>query len=139
MKEEDQRLLNDSTQGDGEIEREGGEWRQRRYGRWKRGRGNRYISSGPCCLSASSLKWPFNCRAKSDIKASRVKEDSHILILPLSPPLCVPLTPFLFSCSPLYVFSSVSHPREAERGQAPLISYLITLVMLHIIGKRWAK
>lgn len=39
----------------------------------------------------------------------------------------------------LYLFSSVSHPGEEERGQAPLISYLITLVMLHIIGKRWAK
>lgn len=33
----------------------------------------------------------------------------------------------------------MSHPEEEEQGQAPLISYLITLVMLHIIGKRWAK
>lgn len=38
-------------------------------------------------------------------------------------------SPFIFS----------SHPEEEEQGQAQLISYLITLVMLHIIGKRWAK
>lgn len=101
--------------------------------------GSTHKSSGPCCLSVSSLEWPFNYRAKSDIKASRVKEDSHIPILPLTPTLCVHVTPFLFSCCLLYVFSSVPHPREEERGQAPLISYLITLVMLHIIGKRWAK
>lgn len=37
--------------------------------------------------------------------------------------------------------SLVSRPgeEEQEQGQAPLISHLITLVLLHIIGKRWAK
>lgn len=32
VKEADQRLLNGGTQEDGEIDRKGGEWRQRRYG-----------------------------------------------------------------------------------------------------------
>lgn len=110
MKEEDQRLLNDSAQEDGEIEREGGRRMEAREV-WEMERGNRYISSGPCCLSAGSLKWPFNCRAKSDIKASRVKEDSHILILPILP---LSVFPSLASSFPLCFLLCV----PSQRGGA---------------------
>lgn len=92
-------------------------------------------------LSVSPTKWPSNYGPKSDIKADSVKEDSLPLFLPFF--LCLakslPLLTTSLFLSLLFIFSSMSHPEEEDQGQAPLISYLITLVMLHIIGKRWAK
>lgn len=53
VKEEDQRLLNSSTQEDGEIEREGGEWRRRRDGGWRsKGGTDREVQGSAVCQSA---------------------------------------------------------------------------------------
>lgn len=117
-----------------EREENGG---KRRDGGWMREQGEQ-TEKFRALLSVSSTKWPSNYRAKSDIKASRVKEDSLILSLFLYSPHSLPPS-FSLLLFLLYLFSSMSHPGEEEQGQAPLISYLITLVMLHIIGKRWAK
>lgn len=81
-----------------------------------------------------------NYRAESDIRASRVKENSLIFISTLFISFSVQLSRAIFSTALLlYLVCSTSRPEEEEQGQAPFIFHLITLVMLHIIGKRWAK
>lgn len=138
MREEDQRLLNSSNQEDRAIESEGGEWRQRRDWGWRGRGGTDREVEGPAVCQSAQRNDPLTTGLSQTL---RPPESKRIHSFSFAPSLSVftSLPPSFRSLSLLYLFSSMSHPEEEEQGQAPLISYLITLVMLHIIGKRWAK